>query len=365
VVPDSEDRALSPRARSRAAATRHAAQRRRNAQSRYSLNEYQVIDKYSLLRQFALEAAKQTGGFGDFTRQSLEKYAAKRADSLNMDGQPEAFVEEIITHSGLLASAGRDDDWHYAHRSIQEFLAAQELRLDGAADFLLDRADALDWRQAIQFYAVGRESRQIDAFLHSLAIRNPELAVRCLQACRPSVPAAREVLDQLTASSREAVTALAAATRCPLETVRALAIARLKEAILDPHGVFNDASLEIEEMLPLLDSLTRTNAADIAAVLPSVMDRVPDDPRLVRPLWQCLNADGFENHLDESGHVIGKLQPRPVSAPIRLAQPGAASLPSLDAIGRDQMWRFRGGLAGTFPACWKRRPFRKLAIRHR
>jgi hypothetical protein len=301
VIPDDADRASGPRVRGR------AAQRRHNAQSRYSLNEYQVIDKYSLLRQFALEAAKQTGGFGDFTRQSLEKFAAKRADSLNMARQPEAFVEEIISHSGLLTSAGRDDNWHYAHRSIQEFLGAQELRLDHAAVFLLDRADSLDWRQVIQFYAVGQESQQIDDFLRALATRNPELAVRCLQVCRPSVPAAREVLDHLRPNTREAVTALAAATRCPLKAVRTLAIARLKEAVLDPDGVFYDANLEFDELLPLLDSLTRTNAADIAAVLPMVIDQVPDDPRLVRPLWQCLNADGFELRKAQCGEIVRRL----------------------------------------------------------
>ena len=224
-----------------------------------------------------------------------------------MAAQPQAFVEEIITHSGLLTSAGRDDYWHYAHRSIQEFLVAQELRLDGAADFLLERADSLDWRQAVQFYAVGQEPPQIDAFLLSLAVCNPELAVRCLQVCRPSLAAAQQVLSRLTVGSREAVTALAAATRCPLAAVRSLAITRLKEAILDPEGGFSDIGFEVEEMLPLLDSLTRTNAADIAAVLPAVIDQVPDDPRLMRPLWQCLNAEGFENHLDESGRITGKL----------------------------------------------------------
>jgi hypothetical protein len=342
-APEEAVRASNPH--SQAAAVRHVAQRRRIAQSRYSLNEYPVIDKYSLLRQFALEAAKQTGGFGDFTRQSLEQYAARRADSLNMASQPADFVEEIITHSGLLASAGRDDYWHYAHRSIQEFLAAQELRLDGAADFLLERAGSLDWRQALQFYAVGQESRQIDAFLCSLASRNPELAVRCLQACRPSVPAAREVLDHLTTSSREGVAALAAATRCPLATVRALAITRLKEAILDPDGVFNDASLEIEEMLPLLDSLTRTNAADVAAVLPAVIDRVTDDPRLARPLWQCLNAEGFENHLDESGQVIERLlrlaANREAFAELSAQEP---SDPEFLARFRDQAYPFDRGL---------------------
>ena len=318
---------------------------RRNAQSRYSLNEFLVVDKCSLLRQFALEAAKQTGGFGDFTRESLEKFAADRADSLNMADQPEAFVEEIITHSGLLSIAGGNDYWHYAHRSIQEFLAAQELRLEGAAEFLLEKADSLDWHQAVQFYAVGQESRQIDAFLLSLAVRSPELAVRCLQVCRPSFSAAQQVLHRLKANSREAVTALAGATHCPLRTVRGLAITRLKEAILDPGGLFSDAGFGIEEMLPLLESLTRTNAADIAAVLPSVIDRVPDDPRLVRPLWQCLNAEGFENHLNESGRIIGRL--------LRLAADGEA-FTELSAQGRrnaeflaryrEQAYPFKRGL---------------------
>ena len=305
--PEEASRVSSAYGRRRVAVSRHAAQRRRNAQSRYSLNEFLVFDKYSFLRQFALEAAKQTGDFGDFTRESLEKFAADRADSLNMADQPEAFVEEIITHSGLLSSVGHDDYWHYAHRSIQEFLAAQELRLDGAAEFLLEKADSLDWHQAVQFYAAGQESRQIDAFLLSLAVRNPELAVRCLQVCRPSFSAAHQVLYRPKVNSREVVTALAAATHCPLATVRNLAITRLKEAILDPGGVFSDAGFGIEEMLPLLESLTRTNVADIAAVLPAVIDRVPDDPRLVRPLWQCLNAERFENHLGESGRIIGRL----------------------------------------------------------
>ena len=81
-----------------------------------------------------------------------------------MDGKPEAFVEEIIRHSGLLSDAGRKGLWHYAHRSIQEFLAAQELRLNTDDRFLLTKAEALSWRQVTQFYTVGQEARQVDHF---------------------------------------------------------------------------------------------------------------------------------------------------------------------------------------------------------
>jgi hypothetical protein len=235
--------------------------------------------------------------------------------------------------------------WHYAHRSLQEFLAAQELRLDGAAEFLLEKANSVDWRQAVQFYAVGQESRQIDDFLLSLATRNVELAVRCLQVCRPSLTAARQVLQRLTADSRDAVTSLAAATRCPMAAVRDLAITRLKEAILDPRGVFSDVGFEIEEMLPLLDSLTRTNAAGIAAVLPAVIDRLPDDPRLIRPLWQCLGADGFEDHLEESRRITGRLLRLAVDreAFAALADQGRRD-PEFLASYRKQAYPFKRGL---------------------
>ena len=50
----------------------------------------------------------------------------------------------------------------------------------------------------------------------------------------------------------------------------------------------------IEGMLPLLDSLAGTNAAEIAALVPNVIGHLADDARLVGPHWQCLNAPGIE-----------------------------------------------------------------------
>ncbi len=272
-----------------------------------SLNRYKKREKHSLLRQFALYAARDTGNFGDFKKDSLLEYAESQADSLDMDGKPEAFVEEIINHSGLLSDAGREKLWHYAHRSIQEFLAAQELRLNTDDRFLLAKAEALSWRQVTQFYTVGREARQVDDFLRELTKRNPELAVRCLQGARPSVAAAQAVLDTLRLTSRDSVAALAAATHSPRPAIQELAITRLKAAILDPDGPFAAVGMSIDELLPLLESLASTNAADIVAILPPVLSRLPDDPRLVAPLWKCLSADGFEGHRDEWKDIVGRL----------------------------------------------------------
>jgi len=272
-----------------------------------SLNHYKKREKYSLLRQFALHAAKETGNFGDFRKDSLLEYAESLADSLDMDGKPEAFVEEIINHSGLLSDAGREKLWHYAHRSIQEFLAAQELRLDTDDRFLLAKAEALSWRQVAQFYTVGQEARQVDGFLRELAKHNPELAVRCLQGARPSVAAAQAVLDTLRLTTRDSVAALAAATRSPRPAIQKLAISRLKAAILAPDGPFAAVGMSIDELLPLLESLASTNVADIVAILPPVLSRLPDDPRLVAPLWKCLSADGVESHRNEWNDIVGRL----------------------------------------------------------
>jgi hypothetical protein len=277
-----------------------------------SLNHYKKREKYSLLRQFALYAARETDNFGDFTKGSLLQYAESLADSLDMGGKPEAFVEEIMKHSGLLSDAGQGELWHYAHRSLQEFLAAQELRLDTDDGFLLGTVRDLGWRQVTLFYTVGREARQVDGFLLELAKRNPELAVRCLQGARPSVAAAEAVLDTLRLTSRDSVAALAAATHSPRPAIQERAVARLKAAILAPDGLFSAtsvgaASVGTDEMLPLLESLASTNAADIVAVLPPVLSRLPDDPRLVAPLWKCLSADGVEGHRDECKDIVGRL----------------------------------------------------------
>jgi hypothetical protein len=272
-----------------------------------SLNRYETRYKYTLLRRFALHAATETESLGDFNKASLLEFAAELADSLEMGGNPDAFVEEIILHSGLLTSAGRDDLLHYAHRSIQEFLAAQQLRPVTDDAFLLAVADKLSWRQVIQFYTAGREAQDVDGFLDRLAKRNPELAVRCLQAADPSVTTALSVIGSLQLDTRESVTALAAATRSPRPPIRAMAIERLKEAILSSDGPVSRARLGTEDLLPLLESLAGTNSAEIVTILPPLMSRITDDPRLVRPLWQCLGADGIEDYPAECAQIVQRL----------------------------------------------------------
>jgi energy-coupling factor transporter ATP-binding protein EcfA2 len=273
-----------------------------------SLLSYRMNDKYRLLRQFAFRAAEKSGTFGDFTKRELVAFSAKLAPSLEAVDDPAGLVEEIIRHSNLLTPQEHSDLYFFAHQSIQEFLAAQELqhRRDGDA-FLLSRANDMNWRQAIQFYTAGREAQQVDDFITKLAALNAELAAHCLRAAGPSDDAARAVLDALKPITNARLNALASASRSPRQPVQRMAIDELKRYLADANGSITTAQAGIDGMLPLLESLAGTNAGEIAALVPGVLRHLPDDPRLVRPLWQCLSSDGIEMQKTQCSEIVLRL----------------------------------------------------------
>jgi NACHT domain len=273
-----------------------------------SLLAFRRSDKYSLLRQFALSAAETSGNFNDFTRGDLNQFAIALAPSLEAVDNPLAMVAEVINHSGLLTSLGHGNLWHFSHRSIQEFLTAEEFRLRGDGDeFLLGKADDLNWWQAIQFYTSGQEARQVDAFVRDLAKRNSELAAHCLQAAKPSDEAAREVLTALKPITDARVGALAAASRSPRTSIQSMAVEDLKRFLTESEGTVFATGTGAEEMLPLLESIASTNAAEIATFIPQIIKTLPDDPRLVGPLWQCLSASGVERSKAECIAIVRRL----------------------------------------------------------
>lgn len=256
-----------------------------------------VGDKYRFLREFALQRAVSTGGFDDFERKHLLECARTLAPDLDAVHDPDAFVKEIIDRSGLLSDVSEAGRYVFAHRSIHEHLAAEELRLlpDGAAA-LLDRADDAEWRQVILFYATGLEQRSADAFLRRLAGRNVTLAGHCLAGAKASDGVAGAILDSLLTPDPPHLAALVAATTSPRRAVQQMAVTRLENQLLQSLAVVTSAfSGDVDGMLPLLGSLAGSNAGRIAALVPKIVAHIPDDPRLVEPLWRCLAAPGIED----------------------------------------------------------------------
>jgi hypothetical protein len=270
---------------------------------------YKTTDKYSFLQQFALHAARTTGTFGDFTKDQVVAYCDELKDTLDVQGKPEAFVDEIIFHSSLLSDVHHSGLFHFAHRSIQEFLSARELRTQPDEGFLLGQATDLNWRQVIQFYTAGREARQVDEFLLQLATVNAVLAVRCLQAAKSSGQAARAVLSAMRLESSDSIGALAAATHSPQPFVQEQAIERLDDAVMAPDGPFAAANMGVDEMLPLLRFLASAHQAKIVEKMAGVVRELPDDARLVGPIWQCLRADGIQHpeHAQACSEIVDRL----------------------------------------------------------
>lgn len=268
---------------------------------------FQVGDKYRFLREFSLSAAEKSAGFDDFDRPDLIAFAASLAPHLDAVSDPDGMVTEIIRRSGLLTDVGEGGTYVFAHRSIQEFLVAEQLKMrtDGGT-VLLSRATEREWRQVVQFYAAGMEQQQIGGFLEDLSGRNPELAAYCLAGAKPSTEVAVVVLDGLDPVNDVRLAALAAATMSPRVPVQELAIGRLRDALTDSGHTLSVGTADVDGMLPLLGSLAGTNAAQIAALVPQIIAPMPDDPRLVEPLWRCLTAPGIER-LPESGAIVARL----------------------------------------------------------
>jgi hypothetical protein len=255
-----------------------------------------VDDKYDFLREFALSRARSDGGFDDFTRDDMDDFAKRLAPSLRDIPDPRVLVAEVADRSGLVNDVSEAGHYVFAHRSLHEHLVAEELlALPDGETTLLDRATDPEWRQVVLFFAAALEQRRADVFLPALATRSVTLAGHCLAGSVPSDHVAEPILDGLLIDDTAHLTALVATTTSPRRSVQEMAVTRLENQLnVSMHTVRRAFKGDVEGMLPLLGALAGSNAARIAALVPQIVAGVPDDPRLVEPLWRCLIVAGIE-----------------------------------------------------------------------
>ena len=278
-----------------------------------ALVHYTVADKTRFLREFAAGNAEGREGFGerfgDFSIQALHRYARDLAVRLDSVDEPVAFVNEIVQRSGLITEAG-EGACLFAHRSIQEYLVAEELRQfdsDGGTKLLARATDPV-WRHVVLFYTgTDRQSQQaVDAFLLDLVDRDLALAGHCLAGAKPTNVVARAILSALAGRVRANdavsihVAAMLSATRSPRTTVRNLAVLLVRDVlgeVIDRADVFEVLGGDLDGVVQILQALANTDADHIVELVPQVAAAAPDDPRLVAPLWLCLSAPGVaERH---------------------------------------------------------------------
>ena len=320
-------------------------------------NQFRTSDKYRLLREFALHAASSATGFEDFSRKELLDLAKTLRQRLEAVRPVEtaSFIDEIIDRSGLLSSVSDEAGYVFVHRSVQEHLVAQQLLLPDAAgpDTLLARATDPQWRQVILFFTAAADQQVVNPFLTRLAQIDLELAGHCLAGADADDEVALPIIHDLarrTAQPESAVTGLAALLRAAgsqrLKTQEE-AIAHI-EAVLSDRMARQDLHIvlggDTDNVLRVLNSLAGANTTKIARLVPPVAMMVPDDPRLVEPLWRCLTAPGIE-HDPASDEIVQRLLHLVVDPACRaeLERQSSYAPPFITQELRERAYPFRRG----------------------
>jgi hypothetical protein len=286
------------------------------------VNVFTRDDKEKFLQRFALTMAERPHAFQDFSGEELLTEAKRLAPSLRRvrPDQAQEFVDEIVNRSGLLSQIA--PGFHtFAHRSIQEYLVAAQLRdrEPNGADQLLARATDREWHQVVLFFAAGHTA-VVEDFVTRLYTRNRELAIRCLANAETQNinTLARTMLTDFTdetfaAPDFDAIvsTRLAAilyACRAVPEPVRDKAIA-CADLLMHRINAAHFASIVggDDNLLRVLTELVATNATRIASLVPELAESMPDDPRLVPVLWRCLNVLDHSASPDACRKLIARL----------------------------------------------------------
>jgi hypothetical protein len=263
-------------------------------------------DKLRLLREFALQAAQEPTGFGPFDRRVLVVFARQLRPALQRvpEGAADALVDEIVDSSGLLVPVS-DQTYEFAHRSIQEHLVVTELIRAGEQGTrrLMNWALNRDWRQVVLFFTAATDQRVVSPFLVELAGRDLILAGGCLAGadCQDEVaiPILARLAEELRAPDRRTVLlalgALIGATASLRREVHDAAKGLIYDAL---SGIMQDSDAvsvfggDVDGVVDVLNLLIdRMGQAELSgALVTRLTDLVPDDPRLVEPLWQYLSS---------------------------------------------------------------------------
>jgi energy-coupling factor transporter ATP-binding protein EcfA2 len=274
-----------------------------------STNQFNAEDKYRFLREFALTLALREGNFEDFSFQEADTFAEMMIPKMSHVRIADAhdFIGEIIDRSGLLTRTSDEDEYIFAHRSIQEFLIAVQLKRDPSqgARFLLERALDSEWRQPILFF-VAMDHQYVETFIGELSGLNLELSGYCLAAAGPLADTlSSSILSRLSEAALENVrvtanlAAIVSITGAQKEIVREQALATLSKILtsfLGRKDLISVLGTDSEALLRLLQALAETDSAEIAATVPALLSAISvQDERVVGVLWRCLAAAGMES----------------------------------------------------------------------
>jgi hypothetical protein len=287
-----------------------------------AINQFTHKDKKLILRKFVLREARRNGRIDDFRRYDLLEYSRSAAPTLASipESDVENFVDEIIFQSGLIREkADGEGVYYFEHRSMQEYLVAEELAAEGrrGMEFLLNQAGRPAWRQTTLFYAA-MGGDHLSEFMRALANTNLYLAAYCLAAAQTDVDIARQILHEVKGRiytqrdfMRE-LPALLAIVRSPLLPVRDAAVQVVKDLLLSKRvGTASaDPTLratgDTTALVYVLQSVAEDRSPRTLELAAALAEIVPADARSVPPLWSCLDIPDVVGNAD-AGVVVKRL----------------------------------------------------------
>jgi sulfatase-modifying factor enzyme 1 len=126
-------------------------------------------------------ATFHAAGIRVFEREQLLMSLAKVLPACGVNGEPHVFLDEVMTHTGLLRQKSRSS-YDFVHLTFQEYFATCAFRDGGDGEALLAHVGDAWWREVIRLYA-GLE-RDASALLERLRQHDLFLAAGCLADCR-------------------------------------------------------------------------------------------------------------------------------------------------------------------------------------
>ncbi|MEB3233355.1 MAG: GUN4 domain-containing protein [Leptolyngbyaceae bacterium] len=104
------------------------------------------------------------------------------------------FVQQVIDVSELMVQR-EADDYQFAHRTFQEYLAAVEIRRTKQEQLLVDKAEDENWRDTTLLYAAQRNPSQL---IQSLTAKGTDEALFLAHGCWQAYPKAELVKPEIT-----------------------------------------------------------------------------------------------------------------------------------------------------------------------
>ncbi|MBV1849967.1 NACHT domain-containing protein [Catellatospora tritici] len=284
---------------------------RHRSDTQGAANVFRPEDKCRLLREFALSAATTEIAFDEFTRRDLLAAARPLAGARKFRKVPlsdvDAFVEEILEHAGIIVPVSKDDDRYvFAHRSIQEYLVAEELSREPQVGMrvILGKAQDQTWWQVILFFMAMMDQSQASQTLAALSRIDLRLAGHCLGVCEAleddALPVIQALADRLLRGEGDLavdLAALVAGASSPMSAIQGATVHHVRETLselIDRNPTVSLLGGDANALLTVLATVVAANAHETAPLVSKIAMAIPDDPRLVEPLWRCLAIPGIE-----------------------------------------------------------------------